>query len=172
MKTCIVCNKSKDLGEFYKQKGMLDGHLNKCKECCKSQSKERQNILIKDETWRETEKIRSRDKYHRLGYKDKHKPSSEDKKKTINLHKKKYPEKYLAKNRTQNLPRGSNNHLHHWSYNEEHYIDIIELNIADHNLLHRHMIYDQERRMYRNLKGVLLDSKQSHLDLLEEVKKN
>lgn len=52
MKPCIACNKIKPLDEFYLQKGMKDGHLNKCKECCKSQDKYRRenNIHKADRT--------------------------------------------------------------------------------------------------------------------------
>ena len=46
MKTCTECNKEKELAEFYKHKEMLDGHLNKCKECVKSRvSKHRENNI-------------------------------------------------------------------------------------------------------------------------------
>lgn len=38
MKPCIICHKIKPLDQFYKQKGMKDGHLNKCKQCCAEQA--------------------------------------------------------------------------------------------------------------------------------------
>ena len=88
----------------------------------------------------------------------------------IKVYRDKYPEKYKAHISSQRLPCTKGNHLHHWSYNEEHWKDCIELNVANHALLHRYIKYDQERYMYRNLVGVLLDTKQSHIDLLESLK--
>lgn len=40
-KTCYKCKKKKDISLFYKHKGMLDGHLNKCKACIKKYIKDR-----------------------------------------------------------------------------------------------------------------------------------
>ena len=56
------------------------------------------------------------------------------------------------------------NNLHHWSYNDEHFKDVIELNVKDHAMVHRHIIYDQERMMYRDLDGVLLDTRERHIE--------
>jgi hypothetical protein len=36
-KRCFVCSQVKTLDSFYAHKGMVDGHLGKCKECCKRQ---------------------------------------------------------------------------------------------------------------------------------------
>ena len=62
--------------------------------------------------------------------------------------------------------------IHHWSYNEEHYKDVIHLTKKEHSKAHRFIIYDQERMMYRNLEGILLETKERHLKyILEKIEK-
>ena len=38
-KKCFKCGEVKSLSDFYKHKGMADGHLNKCKDCTRSDAK-------------------------------------------------------------------------------------------------------------------------------------
>jgi hypothetical protein len=170
-KVCFKCNVEKELSEFYIHKQMADGHLNKCKLCTRSDSKKRHDVLVEDSDWYNKEKERHREKYYRLEYKEKHKRTPEQKKEITNRYMQKYPEKYKAHLYSQRLDRKEGYHLHHWSYNEEHYKDIIELEEKDHYFLHRHIIYDQERMMYRRAdNNILLDTKESHLEYFNELK--
>lgn len=41
-KTCFKCSVEKPLSEFYKHKGMKDGHFNKCKSCSLKDDREYQ----------------------------------------------------------------------------------------------------------------------------------
>tara|TARA_R110002153_G_scaffold23901_1_gene76798 strand:- start:3964 stop:4521 length:558 start_codon:yes stop_codon:yes gene_type:complete len=173
-KECIICGESKKLSAFYKHKGMADGHINKCIICNKKYSKERDKRLRNDPEWVEKEKSRGREKYHRLGCK---KPTYEMKKITMERYKEKYPEKIRAKNKTQRIKvKVKGNNLHHWSYNKEHYKDVIELSVKDHNTIHRYIVYDQERMMYRvaiELEGwsvgTLLDTRGSSVNYYDLI---
>ena len=50
MKKCFKCGAEKALHEFYKHKKMADGHLNKCKECTKTDVKthRRENDSVRE----------------------------------------------------------------------------------------------------------------------------
>jgi hypothetical protein len=151
---------------------MSDGHLGKCKDCTKKDSDKREKELRKNPEWLEKEKIRGRDKYFRLGYKNIYKQSKESKKMSITKHRNLYPEKYLAKNASQHFKKeNKGNHWHHWSYNKQHYKDVIELSILEHNKLHRYIVYDQERMMYRRCdNNQLLDTKEMHIEFYNTLK--
>lgn len=66
-KQCFKCGIKKDLGEFYAHPHMLDGHLNKCKECTKHDVSVRANYLqATNPAWVQAERDRGREKYRRL----------------------------------------------------------------------------------------------------------
>ena len=171
IKKCFVCSTEKPLNDFYKHKKMADGHLGKCKECTKSQSDARDKMLRKDSEYLAKEKKRGREKYHRLYSDGRHYPNAEDKKRYVTKYKEKYPEKQLAKQLSQHLFKmNKENHLHHWSYNKEHSKDVIELTRTEHSKLHRYLIYDQERMMYRRIdSNILLDTRELHENYIKEI---
>ena len=73
MKVCFKCGIEKPLSEYYKHKKMADGHLGKCKDCTKNDTKIRTDVLLNDTNWVESEKTRGREKYHRLNYCERYK---------------------------------------------------------------------------------------------------
>ena len=171
-KNCIICGVLKSLDEYYTHSKMADGHINKCKDCTKEQAKERFKKLSKDKNWAESEKERGRLKYHRLNYRGKNKPTTEQKALLQKRYRLKYPEKHKATQKLNSMKMTNTPgiHRHHWSYNEQHYLDIIPLTIEQHNLAHRHMVYDQERMMYRRIDTMeLLDTKEQHEQYIKNL---
>lgn len=169
MKKCIKCGREKPLTEFYKHGQMADGHLNKCKSCSISESNIRYRILSVNPDFMIKERKRSRKKYHDL-YAGTAKANSE---RTRN-HLAKYPEKEAAKNLSTTLERpfiGAEKH--HWSYNEEHYKDVIWLPKKYHMKAHRFIVYDQKEKKYRRFDtNELLETRQMHGDFIFHCIKN
>lgn len=164
MKQCFKCNEVKPYSEFYKHKKMGDGYLGKCKTCAKKDVKERADILSKNEEWMEKERKRGREKHHRLNYSEKYAYKNIGCYETTTLKSRsKFPEKYKATTSAQRIEVPKGMHRHHWSYNEEHYKDIIPLIPKEHGKAHRFIIYDQERFMFRRYDtNELLDTKEKH----------
>lgn len=170
-KECFRCHLVLPLSDFYAHKKMQDGHLNKCKACTKKDVRTRESELKLDPKWLEEERKRNRNKYHILEYKGKYKPSPEKKKEYIKKYQQKFPEKALATKYTEIfLIKLEGIHLHHWSYNQEDWLDVIQLSIKDHGFLHRYIIYDQERMMYRGVDNILLDTKEKHIEYFDKCK--
>lgn len=160
MKKCIVCEIEKPETEFYKHPQTQDGYFSKCKSCTKAYTKKNIELKLSDPAWHEKEKERHREKYYRLEYREKHKPTPEEKKVQIQRYRSKYPEKNAARSKVK-APSGF--HAHHWSYQKEYQKDIILLTKIDHYTVHRFLQYDQSVFMYRTLSDDLLDTKEKHI---------
>lgn len=160
MKQCFKCGLTKPLSEFYPHKQMADGHLNKCKDCNKRDTKNRTDTLMNDPAFVESERTRGRKKYHRL-YSKSLKPYVKND--SGFKWAQRFPEKLAAKKYSTNklVPKGFEGH--HWSYNLPDVKNVIALIKKHHMKAHRFLIYDQERMMYRRYDTLeLLDTKESH----------
>ena len=145
MKKCKTCNIEKPDTDFYAKRLS-------CKECINVKARSR---------WHTNPQIRERQNERRR--KSKSPTYREQIRQSAIQFKQRYPEKAKARFAAQYLPQQEGFVKHHWSYNKEHYRDIIYLTQAQHQKIHKYMIYDQEQMMYRDLNGVLLNSKEAHL---------
>ena len=157
MKICFKCLKEKPLTEFYKHSKMADGHLNKCKECNKSDVKKDYYRKSEDVLFVKKERERSREKYHRLNYKERSKILNEDKPwKNSN--------KYKGLHKKFKVPKGFE--LHHWNYNEEFIEDVTILKTKQHRRAHTHLELDKDLLIFKTKSGLLLDTKLKHIVFL------
>jgi hypothetical protein len=158
-KKCFKCGNEYPISQFYKHKQMADGYLNKCKTCTKQDAHYHlKRRIASSPIFLEKERARGRAKYHRL-----YSPNASGELRTSkNPYEKKFPEKQLARIICGKFGLLKGMHRHHWSYNQEHARSLIHLTDSDHKKAHRFLVYDQERMMYRNLEGVLLDTRERH----------
>jgi hypothetical protein len=158
-KVCFKCNIDQPLSEYYKHKAMGDGHLNKCKTCTKSDSVKRHHEKNKDPKWVQSERERSKEKYHRLNYIDKQKEWDKNKpwktsSKYKNLHKK------------FKIMKGCE--IHHWNYNDEYLEDFFILTTKTHRNWHRFITLDLDKLIFIGKDGEILDTRQKHEDYINE----
>lgn len=169
LQTCFKCGKTLPLTEFHKCPRMANGHFGKCKKCALADNAKRKSKLRKDPTWAAEEKRKNRELSRRSKSKWA-KPTYEQRKRTNVQWKQRYPEKYAATSVCTKLPRRKGFCNHHWSYQRQHRTDIITLSIMQHALVHRFMIYDQERMMYRRMDGSLIDSREAAIEYYATLK--
>lgn len=157
MKVCFKCLKEKPLTEYYKHSQMADGHLNKCKECNKSDVKKDYYRKALDKSFIEKERERGRERYRRLNYKERSKVLNKDKPWKNNS-------VYKNLNRKFKVPKGFE--LHHWNYNNDFLEDVTILKTKEHRQAHIHLILDKELLIFKTKDGVLLDTKEKHIQFL------
>lgn len=152
MKMCICCGKEKDLTEYYRHPQMKDGHLNKCKECVKESVRINSSAHAEDLEWRRKQRERGREKYRRLGYRNR---------------KRKHGEMSNVSRYYKSLGLTLQGcELHHWNYNF--LKDVIALPISIHRKLHALLSYDEESKCFYH-EGRLLTKKQDHINLIKAI---
>ena len=168
MKVCFVCNSEKPLSEFYPHKQMADGHLNKCKDCTKSYTKERDKRLRENPIYIFKERERGRIKYERL-YSGLDR-SNRNRSSADNRHKNRYPEKFAARNKAQHIEAPKGFHRHHWSYRTEHAKDVIIISNHAHSHIHRYLNYMPSRMIYMRVDtNEILDSREKHERFINQL---
>lgn len=144
-KVCIRCGQEKQISEYYTHPRMKDGHLNKCKKCCKSDAASNYKIKSKNTWFVESERRRGREKYKRLNYKTKYHNN---------------PIKSFSD--TKNLHRNLINagfdmamkEAHHWNYNFPRQGFILSRKV--HKMIHRNLSFNKETKCFMTGGKILL----------------
>lgn len=157
MKKCFKCGIEKPLIEFYKHPQMLDGHVNKCKDCNKKDVSENYFKKSLNPEVVEKERLRCKIKYQRLNYKEKQKVWDE---------KRPWKKDAILKNLNRKLKIEKGFECHHWNYNSDFFESVFVLEIKQHKKAHSFLTFDSNLRIFKTDKGEFLNTKTEHLNYL------
>lgn len=151
-KVCIKCGLYKPLEDFYKHPKTKDGRFGKCKSCTIADS--RRNYLEKSskEGFYARERKRGKEKYLRLGYKNRKQNHKETKNVSKRLH--------VQGINTKGLE------IHHWNY--ELLLSVFLLPAKAHKLIHKYLIYDEGTKLFF-YERKLLRTKEEHREVINEI---
>lgn len=158
-KVCFKCGIEKPIDKFYKHSKMSDGHLNKCIECSKRDSTKRYFENIRNNDWAEKERVRAREKYLRLNYKNKYKKEHgfDD-----NIYKSLH--KNVEKKNNIDL---KGKEIHHWDYNN--LLSVFILHRKQHRKIHKYLKMQGDNVFVDIRSGMVLDTKEKHLEYMKDV---
>jgi len=181
-KVCNKCNALRTIDNYHRDKKSPDGRVATCKICKKEYDstffkKKKEDIVWlnnrreKDNTKRKNEKFRKEDRERKRG-----KPKKTSTEKTITYlktYRDKYPEKEAAHRfASYNVIKKKGFHGHHWSYNEDHFTDVIYVPENKHLSVHRFLEYDPISKMYKSKEeGALLNTKEAHEEYINKILK-
>ena len=155
IKICFKCNKAKEIELFYKHPKTKDGFVNSCIECSLKLNTDnyyRKKLL--QEGFAEKERLRSKEKYYRLNYKEK----------LIERNKNKHS-KYFNLRRKLKIT-SKETECHHWNYNYNYIEDVFLLNRLEHRKCHTFLKLIKDKLIFMGNNGELLDTKDKHKEYL------
>lgn len=158
-KVCFKCKRELPLSEFYKHPRMGDGHLNKCKECAKKDVREKYIENSANEAYMDKERARGREKYSRLGYRNRSCTGARISKRMLYT-------SCCNVRRDMHVDVKPGYELHHWNYRNNH--EVIMLNRSLHSRLHTKINLDVDAGYYF-LGDKPLDTIEKHLSVVKSV---
>ena len=152
-KKCFKCGRIMPICEFYVHPKMGDGHLNKCKDCTKEDTRKRYKRMSANEEWLEKERARGREKFRRLGYKNRFNNTRSICKLEANISR-------MLRNRGYDT---KGKEAHHWNYNVP--SSVFLLSRIAHRCIHKYIKVNYSDKYCYTLDGEKIDSEEKAISL-------
>ena len=158
-KKCFKCGRELPLSEFYKHSQMVDGHLNKCKDCTKKDVHKDYLRKSAEEAWMEKERARGREKFKRLGYKFKPYKTRNDFPGNGNICRMLKVRGYDTKGKE----------AHHWNYNLPY--SVFLLSRKAHHRIHNAVIMSRKHKYCYTKDGTKIETAEQAKSIYESILK-